>query len=116
MLLGLEAEYEPGHEAELDRLLDAWPFQLVVLGVHVVDGFVFDDPSLRADPRWDDPDALLAAYYRDREARRRTTAASTSSPTSTTSGSGDTGRARRSLPRDRRRPGRTGRVRRRASS
>jgi len=64
VLLGLEAEYEPGHEAELDRLLDAWPFQLVVLGVHVVEGFAFDDPSLRADPRWDDPDALLAAYYR----------------------------------------------------
>ncbi len=64
VLLGLEAEYEPGHEAELDRLLDAWPFQFVVLGVHVVDGFVFDDPSLRADPRWDDVGALLAAYYR----------------------------------------------------
>ena len=68
VLLGLEAEYEPGHEAELDRLLDAWPFQFVVLGVHAVDGFVFDDPALRADPRWDDPDALLAAYYRDMQA------------------------------------------------
>jgi histidinol-phosphatase (PHP family) len=30
----------------------------------VVDGFVFDDPSLRTDSRWDDPGALLAAYYR----------------------------------------------------
>ena len=64
VLLGLEAEYLDGGEAELDALLDAWPFDLVVLGVHVVDGFDFDDPSRRADPRWDDPDALLAAYYR----------------------------------------------------
>ena len=64
VLLGLEAEYVPGSEAELERLLDRWPFEIVVLGVHVVDGFAFDDPSLRADPRWDDPDALLAAYYR----------------------------------------------------
>jgi histidinol-phosphatase (PHP family) len=64
VLLGLEAEYLDGLEAELDALLDAWPFDLVVLGVHVVDGFDFDDPSLRADRRWDDPDALFAAYYR----------------------------------------------------
>ena len=64
VLLGLEAEYVAGQEAELERLLDAWPFEVVVLGVHVVDGFEFDDPALRADARWDDPDALLAAYYR----------------------------------------------------
>jgi histidinol-phosphatase (PHP family) len=64
VLLGLEAEYVAGQEAELDALLDAWPFQLVVLGVHEVDGFAFDDPELRHDARWDDPDALLTAYYR----------------------------------------------------
>jgi histidinol-phosphatase (PHP family) len=64
VLLGIEAEYEVGREAELAEHLSAWPFEVVVLGIHVVDGFVFDDPSLREDPRWDDPDALLAAYYR----------------------------------------------------
>jgi histidinol-phosphatase (PHP family) len=64
VLVGLEAEYVAGQEAELAELLSAWPFEVVVLGVHSVDGFVFDDPSLRADPRWDDPDALFAAYYR----------------------------------------------------
>ena len=53
-----------GQEARLEELLAAWPFEVVVLGVHVVDGFTFDDPALRKDPRWDDPDALLAAYYR----------------------------------------------------
>lgn len=64
VLLGLEAEFVAGQEADLDRLLDAWPFEIVVLGVHVVEGFEFDDPGLRGDTRWDDPDGLLAAYYR----------------------------------------------------
>jgi histidinol-phosphatase (PHP family) len=64
VLLGLEAEYVEGREEALGTLLDRWPFELVVLGVHTVDGFVFDEPSLRGDSRWDDPDALLAAYYR----------------------------------------------------
>jgi histidinol-phosphatase (PHP family) len=64
VLLGLEAEYVAGKEADLERLLDGWPFEVVVLGVHLVDGFAFDDPALRADPRWGDPDALLTAYYR----------------------------------------------------
>ena len=64
MLLGVEAEYVAGREAKLEQVLSAWPFEVVVLGIHEVDGFVFDDPALRGDPRWDDPDALLAAYYR----------------------------------------------------
>ena len=64
MLLGLEAEYVAGQEAELDRLLDDWPFEFVVLGVHVADGFAFDESGLRGDARWADPDTLIAAYYR----------------------------------------------------
>ena len=64
VLAGLEAEFVVGREAELDRLLDAYPWDCVVLGVHVVDGFVFDDPGLRRDARWTRPDELLAAYYR----------------------------------------------------
>jgi histidinol-phosphatase (PHP family) len=64
VLLGIEAEYVAGQEAELEKALSAWPFEVVVLGIHVVDGFAFDDPALRRDSRWDKPDALLAAYYR----------------------------------------------------
>jgi histidinol-phosphatase (PHP family) len=64
VLLGVEAEYVDGQEAELEHYLSAWPFEVVVLGVHEVDGFTFDDPALRRDARWDDPDALLSAYYR----------------------------------------------------
>jgi histidinol-phosphatase (PHP family) len=64
VLVGVEAEYVAGQEAELTEALSAWPFEVIVLGVHQVDGFTFDDPALRKDPRWDQPDALLAAYYR----------------------------------------------------
>lgn len=64
VLLGLELEYVAGREAELDRLLDAHPFEVVVLGVHEVGGFAFDDPALRDDPRWSDADTLFADYYR----------------------------------------------------
>lgn len=64
VLTGLEAEFVVGREAELDRVLDAHPWEYVVLGVHEVDGFVFDDPGLRRDARWSRPDEVLAAYYR----------------------------------------------------
>lgn len=64
VLLGLEAEYVVGQETGLDRLMDAHRFDYVVLGVHEVDGFLFDDPSLRRNVRWTRPDELLSAYYR----------------------------------------------------
>jgi len=64
VLAGLEAEFVVGREAALDSLLDAYDWDYVVLGVHEVDGFVFDDPALRRDARWTRPDELLAAYYR----------------------------------------------------
>lgn len=62
VLLGVEADYDPALEAELDGLLSAWPFDYVVLGVHTVEDFAFDDEAARGDPRWDD--AFLATYYR----------------------------------------------------
>ncbi len=63
VLLGIEADYLPAHEEQLRALLDAWPFDYVIGGVHMVDGFDFNDPALRDDPRWSDPDPLFAAYY-----------------------------------------------------
>jgi len=63
VLLGIEADYAPEHEGQLHAMLDDQPFDYVIGGVHAVDGFDFDDPALRHDPRWDDPDALFAAYY-----------------------------------------------------
>jgi histidinol-phosphatase (PHP family) len=62
-LVGIEADYAPEHESHLHAVLDGWPFDYVIGGVHAVDGFDFDDPSMRDDPRWADPDALFIAYY-----------------------------------------------------
>jgi len=64
VLLGVEADYVPEHEAELAELLSAYPFDYIVGGVHVIDGFAFDDPAKRHDARWADCDALFAANYR----------------------------------------------------
>ena len=63
VLLGIEADYLPAHEEQLRMLIDAWPFDYVIGGVHMVDGFDFNDPAMRHDPRWSDPDPLFAAYY-----------------------------------------------------
>ena len=63
VLLGVEADYLPGHEDELAELLAAYPFQFVVGGVHVIDGFDFDNPERRDDPRWSDTDAVFTANY-----------------------------------------------------
>lgn len=68
VLLGAEADYVSEHEAGFAGLLPAYPFDYVVGGIHVLDGFDFDDPAKRDDPRWSDPDALFLAYY---EAARR---------------------------------------------
>ncbi len=63
VLLGMEADYVPQHENELQALLAAMPLDYVIGGVHVIDGFEFDDPAARDDERWSDPDALFTAYY-----------------------------------------------------
>ena len=68
VLLGVEADYVADHEAGFAEILSAYPFDYVVGGVHVLNGFDFDDPAKRGDPRWSDPDALFFAYY---EAARR---------------------------------------------
>jgi histidinol-phosphatase (PHP family) len=63
VLLGIEADYVPEHEVQLRALLADWPFDYVIGGVHMVDGFDFNDPARRHDPRWSDADALFTAYY-----------------------------------------------------
>jgi histidinol-phosphatase (PHP family) len=63
VLLGVEADYVPQHEVQLRALLDDWPFDYVIGGVHMADGFDFNDPAMRHDPRWSDADTVFAAYY-----------------------------------------------------
>ena len=63
VLLVVEAVYVPQHEVQLRALLDDWPFDYVIGGVHMADGFDFNDPAMRHDPRWSDADTVFAAYY-----------------------------------------------------
>ncbi len=63
VLLGLEADYVPEHEAQLRAFLAERRFDYVIGGVHVVDGFEFDDAARLDDLRWKEPDALLRRYY-----------------------------------------------------
>jgi len=45
VLLGLEADYVAGHEETLARLLEAYPFDVVLGSVHWLDGWWVDAPS-----------------------------------------------------------------------
>lgn len=62
--LGIEADYIPGHEEGLRRLLEPFPFELVLGSVHWVDGWLVDGP--RSIPRFqqgqDEVDRIWAAY------------------------------------------------------
>lgn len=67
VLLGVEADWLPGHEAHTRRLVDAHPFDVVLGSVHFIDDWAFDDPDLvdrYAD--WD-PDALWERYFTELE-------------------------------------------------
>lgn len=45
VLLGLEADYVPGHEETLTELLETYPFDVVLGSVHWLDGWWVDAPS-----------------------------------------------------------------------
>jgi histidinol-phosphatase (PHP family) len=63
VLLGVEMDYVPGTEAELEALLAREAFDYVIGSVHFADGFAFDMTSLKDDPRWDDVDGVHRAYW-----------------------------------------------------
>ena len=63
VLLGVEVDYVPGTEAEMEGLLAREAFDYVIGSVHFADGFAVDSTSLKDDPRWDDVDAVYRAYW-----------------------------------------------------
>jgi histidinol-phosphatase (PHP family) len=63
VLLGVEVDYIPGAEAELEALLASERFDYVIGSVHFAAGFPFDMTSMLADPRWDDVDAVYRVYW-----------------------------------------------------
>jgi histidinol-phosphatase (PHP family) len=64
VLLGVEAEYVAGCEGRLGAIVGERHFDYVIGGIHVVDGFEFDDPAQRDDERWKNVDQLFLDYYR----------------------------------------------------
>lgn len=62
--LGIEADYIPGREDELRRILEAYPFDYVIGSVHYLDGWGFDNPDLRAGYEGRDPDRLYQDYFK----------------------------------------------------
>jgi len=52
--LGVEADYVPGHESKLEKLLNAHPFDYVTGSVHFIDGWSFDRPEeIEKYSEWD---------------------------------------------------------------
>jgi histidinol-phosphatase (PHP family) len=52
--LGIEADYYPGTLGEVERMLEAHPFDYVIGSVHILGDWIFDDP--RQEERYDDVD------------------------------------------------------------
>lgn len=63
VLLGIEADWLPGHEDILDHALASHPFDLVLGSVHFVDGWAFDDPRLIDGYDAWEIDDLWARYF-----------------------------------------------------
>ncbi|MDI6710565.1 MAG: histidinol-phosphatase HisJ family protein [Bacillota bacterium] len=62
--LGIEADYIPGREEELRRILEAHPFDYVIGAVHYIDGWGFDNPDQAGGYEGRDPDALYQEYFK----------------------------------------------------
>jgi len=61
--LGIEADYVPGYEKELARILRAYPFDYVIGSIHYLDGWGFDNPEQVTGYEGRDPDELYHAYF-----------------------------------------------------
>ena len=65
VLLGIEADLHPGHEAHAERLLRQHPFDVVLGSVHYVDGWAFDDPARQDGYALWETMALWERYFAD---------------------------------------------------
>jgi histidinol-phosphatase (PHP family) len=64
VLLGVEADYIPGREEVLVRLLEAYPFDIVLGSVHFLDGWLVDAPTslARLGQGQDEVDKIWVRY------------------------------------------------------
>lgn len=65
VLLGIEADWLPGREAELIGVLGAYPFDVVLGSVHFIDEWAFDDPELTDGYAHWDVTGLWERYFAD---------------------------------------------------
>ena len=65
VLVGIEADWTPGCEAEMRGVLAEYPFDVVLGSVHFIDAWAFDDPSLTARYEEWDIDGLWMRYFGD---------------------------------------------------
>jgi histidinol-phosphatase (PHP family) len=63
VLVGVEVDYVPGAEAELEELLARERFDYVIGSVHFAGDLPIDVSSYLNDPRWDDVDAVFRTYW-----------------------------------------------------
>ncbi len=67
--LGIEADYYPGHDEELRRILEPYPWDYVYGSIHFLDDWGFDDPRyVDRYLRWDIDELYLRYFDLVREA------------------------------------------------
>lgn len=63
VLLGVEADYIPGFEAEAARILSGRPFDYIIGSVHFIDGWAFDSPHQLDEYSRRDIDEVYRQYF-----------------------------------------------------
>ncbi|WP_347488342.1 histidinol-phosphatase HisJ family protein [Desulfoscipio sp. XC116] len=61
--LGIEADYIPGFEGELKKILGRYQFDYVLGSVHFIDGWGFDNPAYLDKYKHIDIDGLFRQYF-----------------------------------------------------
>jgi len=61
--LGIEADFVPGHEKKLEKLLAQYQFDFVIGSVHFIDGWGFDDPAELEGYGKRDIDGIYERYF-----------------------------------------------------
>ncbi|WP_183988412.1 histidinol-phosphatase HisJ family protein [Deinobacterium chartae] len=69
--LGLEADYHPGTERFVERILSSYPFDYVIGSVHYLGAWGFDNPEFVHEYEERDLTALWRSYYALTEAAAR---------------------------------------------
>jgi histidinol-phosphatase (PHP family) len=61
--LGIEADYVPGYEKNLESLVAGYPFDFIIGSVHFIDGWGFDNPDELDEYSRRDIDEIYERYF-----------------------------------------------------